>query len=140
MEITLTDDLLLIRQLPDNPPVTPWGFVLPATDEHVDTPMRGVVLCAGPGRIPKLGKAGTDVVKCLERLVELAGRAGYGYPTQENAKRALAAQAELPDRLPMQIQVGDTVIFSKHGFQKFRIGGEDLVVTQEASILGVIEQ
>jgi len=140
LNITLTQDLLLIRPLPDEEPITAWGFVLPATAEHVDTPLRGLVLAAGPGRIPKLGRAALGVIGSLERLLELAGAAGKGWPAHEEAQRALVAQAERPDRLPMNVGVGDTVIYSKHGFQKFRIEGEDLVVTQEASILGVIEK
>lgn len=139
LNITLTQDLLLIRPLPDEEPTTSWGFVLPATAEHVDTPLRGVVLAAGPGRTPKLGRAARGVVRSLERLLELAGSTGQGWPAHEEARRALAAQSERPERLPMHVGVGDTVIYSKHGFQKFRIDGEDLVVTQEASILGVIE-
>ena len=139
MNITLTNDLLLIRRLPDEEPVTAWGFVLPATDEHVDTPLRGLVLAAGPGRTPKLAPAGAAVVRSLERIIELAGEKVRGWPAYDQATVALAAQESLPERRPMQVQVGDIVIFSKHGFQEFRIEGEDLIVTQEASILGVIE-
>ena len=139
MNITLTNDLLLIRQLPDEEPVTSWGFVLPPTAEHVDTPLRGVVLAAGPGRIPKLARAGAAVVKALERLLEHDRQAGLHSPTHNQAVDALAGHSTVPDRRPMQVKVGDIVIFSKHGFQEFRIEGEDLIVTQEASILGVLE-
>ena len=139
MNITLTNDLLLIRRLQDEEPITSWGFLLPPTAEHVDTPLRGLVLAAGPGRIPKLARAGAAVVKSLEKVLELT-LADFGTcQATADAKDALAAHSAIPDRRPMQVKVGDTVIFSKHGFQEFRIEGEDLIVTQEASILGVIE-
>lgn len=140
MNITLTQDLLLIRPLPDPEPVTTWGFVLPATAEHVNTPLRGLVLAAGPGRTPKLSKAALGVIRSLERLIELTGPAGVDVTATNAVERALEAQAECLDRIPMTVRVGDTVIYSKHGFQTFRIDGENLVVTQEASILGVIEK
>lgn len=140
MNLTLTQDLLLIRRLPDEAPVTDWGFVLPPAAEHVDTPLRGLVIAAGPGRIPKLARAAGALARALEGLLELEQATVATSPTHEAAIIALAAHSALPDRRPMQVKVGDTVIFSKHGFQEFRIEGEDLIVTQEASILGVIEK
>lgn len=140
-----TNDLLLIRPIAEDAEVTTgWGFVLPATEDHVDTPLRGLVLAAGLGRPPKLSSAGARVVKALEALLD----APMHLTTVDlhrlrelrtEGRDALAAQAECPDRVPMQVKVGDTVIYSRHGFQTFRIGGEDLIVTQEASILGVID-
>ena len=136
------NDLLIIRRLPDPDPVTDWGFALPPSDEHADTPLRGLVLAAGPGRRPKAGPAARAVVSILEEcIIEL--RHGISHRLYadliEEAERVLAESHGVPDRAPMIVQVGDTVIFSKFGFQEFRIGGENLIVTQEASILGIIE-
>lgn len=140
MKLNLTNDLLLIRPLPDEDPVTAWGFVLPKTEDHVDTPLRGVVIAAGPGRRPKLSQAGEEIVKALEGLLKLeTGHAPHS-PTRVAASAALAGQNQSPARVPMEVKVGDTVIYSRHGFQAFRIAGEDLVVTQEASILGVFDR
>jgi co-chaperonin GroES (HSP10) len=150
LNITLTQDLLLIRPLPDEDPVTPWGFVLPATDEHAETPLRGLVLAAGPGRVPKLGRAGHRALAALQAMAdEIDGdwsiigmnpRRMSLLNTLNEARAALAAQATTPERQPMQVKVGDTVIYSKNLFQRFRIDGEDLAVTQEASILGIIDR
>ena len=60
-----TNDLLILRKLSDPPPTTTWGFELPTTDDHADTPMRGLVLFAGEGRQPKLSGAGRAVVEAL---------------------------------------------------------------------------
>jgi len=146
--IKLTNDLLLIRRLPDEvETVSPGGIIIPAfgddPDKNKDTPLRGVVLAAGLGRRPKLSHAGANVVKALQACVNALGGAGaphWHHPLITTAQAALREQAVAPDRVLMQVEVGDTVIFSKWGFQEFRIGGEDLIVTQEASILGMIDQ
>lgn len=144
-DIRLTNDLLLIRRLPDEEEVTtPWGFVLPPTDENKDTPLRGLVLAAGPGRRPKMATAAKELVSAarylLDDVIKSAGLA-VQYDSKFYALSiALAAHSVLPELTPMTVKVGDTVIFSRHGFQAFRIFGEDLIVTQEASILGVIAQ
>lgn len=40
--------------------------------------------------------------------------------------------------LPMQVQVGDTVIFSKYGYDEVKLGGEAYYILSESSILGII--
>ena len=143
--ITPTNDLLILRKLADPPPTTAWGFELPATDDHADTPLRGLVLFAGEGRQPKLSGAGRAVVEALRGLSFAAnttgGTAGRGDSLCNALDAAIAALRDhdaLPERVPMSVRVGDTVIFSPHGHQVFRIGGEDVIVTQEASVLGVL--
>lgn len=136
------NDLLIIRRLPDPDPVTDWGFALPPGDEHADTPLRGLVLAAGSGHRPKAGPAALAVVSILQECISEL-RHGISHRLYadliEEAERVLAESHGVPDRAPMSVQVGDTVIFSKFGFQEFRISGENLIVTQEASILGIIE-
>jgi co-chaperonin GroES (HSP10) len=143
-----TNDLLLVRRLPDEvETVSPGGIVIPAfgedKDEHKDTPLRGVVLAAGRGRRPKLSSAGQEVVNALRACVEAISR--FTDPALHKALvdgsiAALAAQSVNPDRIPMDVCVGDTVIFSKWGHQVFRINGEDLLVLAEDSVMGVIER
>lgn len=41
-------------------------------------------------------------------------------------------------RVPMTVKVGDIVIFSRHGHQKFRYQGEDLITFGESSIIGIV--
>lgn len=43
------------------------------------------------------------------------------------------------DRVLMDVQVGDTVLFGKYGGTEVQIDGEDLVLINEVDILGVIE-
>lgn len=139
-----TNDLLLIRRIPDEVEVTTsWGFVLKATEDNVQTPLRGLVLAAGLGRQPKLSKASTRLIESASLLLDELGKTlppCVAMNLAADVRLELAKQAEYPDRVPMQVKTGDTVIFSKHGFQEFRIAGENLIVTQEASILGVIEK
>ena len=42
-------------------------------------------------------------------------------------------------RIPMQVKVGDIVIFSTNGHQITRVGGEELVVLRQDSIIAVID-
>jgi len=42
-------------------------------------------------------------------------------------------------RIPMQVTVGDTVIFSKYGFDEVKIDGETYYILSEANILGVVK-
>ncbi len=40
--------------------------------------------------------------------------------------------------VPMQVAVGDTVLFSKYGFDKVKVAGEEYYILSESSILAVI--
>ena len=42
--------------------------------------------------------------------------------------------------IPMQVRVGDRVIFSTNGHQITKIHGEELIVLRQDSIIGVIEE
>lgn len=41
--------------------------------------------------------------------------------------------------LPMQVKVGDRVLFSTNGHQITTVNGEDLIVLRQDSIIGVID-
>ncbi|HQT82896.1 MAG TPA: co-chaperone GroES [Candidatus Paceibacterota bacterium] len=41
-------------------------------------------------------------------------------------------------RVPMQVKVGDTVIFSKYSYDEVKIGGEEYYILEESKILGVV--
>ena len=41
-------------------------------------------------------------------------------------------------RIPMDVAVGDRVIFSKYGYDEVKIGGEELFIVSASSILGII--
>jgi len=42
-------------------------------------------------------------------------------------------------RIPMSVAVGDTVIFSKYGFDELELDGAEYVILKEDSILAVIK-
>jgi len=42
-------------------------------------------------------------------------------------------------RVPMQVKVGDTVLFSKYGYDEVKINGEDYYILQESSVLAVVK-
>ena len=46
---------------------------------------------------------------------------------------------EKGDVLPMRIRVGDTVMFSKYGFDEVKIEDEDYYIVAEANILAIIK-
>ena len=39
---------------------------------------------------------------------------------------------------PMDVKVGDRIVFSKYGFDEVKIGGEELFIVSASSILGII--
>jgi chaperonin GroES len=41
-------------------------------------------------------------------------------------------------RIPMDVTVGDRVVFSKYGFDEVKIGGAELYIVSASSILGII--
>lgn len=147
MNITPTNDLLLIRRITVDEPRTAAGIYLPPVEDSADTPMRGLVLAAGPGKPAKLQPVGEDVLNALKELVHCYhtspdssyGARGISLAHWQNAIDALEAAKDGEARIPMQVKVGDTVVFSKNGFQEFKINGETLIVTQEASIMGILD-
>lgn len=42
------------------------------------------------------------------------------------------------DLLPMTVKVGDTVLFSKYGFDEVKIDGQEYFILSESSILAII--
>ena len=43
-------------------------------------------------------------------------------------------------RVPMQVKVGDTVLFSKYGYDEVKIDGQEYYILSESNILGVINK
>jgi chaperonin GroES len=41
-------------------------------------------------------------------------------------------------RIPMDVKVGDRIVFSKYGYDEVKIGGEELYIVSASSILGII--
>lgn len=42
------------------------------------------------------------------------------------------------DLLPMSVQVGDQVLFSKYGYDEVKIDGEDYYILSESNVLAVL--
>ncbi len=40
--------------------------------------------------------------------------------------------------VPMQVRVGDTVLFSKYGYDEVKIEGEEYYILSESGILGIL--
>jgi len=43
------------------------------------------------------------------------------------------------ERIPMQVKVGDTVLFSKYGYDEVKIDGQEYYIIAEANILGILK-
>ncbi|TSC71275.1 MAG: chaperonin GroES [Parcubacteria group bacterium Gr01-1014_49] len=41
-------------------------------------------------------------------------------------------------RVPLSVKVGDTVLFSKYGYDEVKIDGQEYFVLSESSILGIL--
>ncbi len=44
------------------------------------------------------------------------------------------------DRIPMDISVGDKVLFSKYGYEEVKVGGKEYFIVSENSVLAVINE
>ena len=42
-------------------------------------------------------------------------------------------------RIPMQVKVGDIVLFSKYGYDEVKIDGEEYYILSESGILGILD-
>lgn len=42
-------------------------------------------------------------------------------------------------RIPMRVKVGDTVVFSKYGYDEIKVDGEEYYIVSESNILAVIK-
>lgn len=49
-----------------------------------------------------------------------------------------AGKYEDGKRVPPQVKVGDTVLFSKYGFDEVKIAGEEYYILSESSVLAVL--
>jgi len=41
-------------------------------------------------------------------------------------------------RIPMQVKTGDTVLFSKYGYDEVKISGQEYYILSESNILGIV--
>ncbi|HQQ09261.1 MAG TPA: co-chaperone GroES, partial [Novosphingobium sp.] len=48
------------------------------------------------------------------------------------------ARDEDGDRIPLDVKVGDRVLFGKWSGTEVKVGGEDLLIMKESDILGII--
>jgi chaperonin GroES len=42
-------------------------------------------------------------------------------------------------RIPMDVKVGDRIIFTKYGYDEVKIAGEELYIVSASSVLGIIQ-
>lgn len=59
-------------------------------------------------------------------------------PAQGTVVAAGPGKYEDGKRVPMQVKVGDLVIFSKYGYDEVKIGGQEYYIFSESSILGIV--
>lgn len=41
-------------------------------------------------------------------------------------------------RIPMDVKVGDRIVFSKYGFDEVKVGGEELYIVSMSSVLAIL--
>ena len=51
-----------------------------------------------------------------------------------------AGKYEDGERVPMQVSVGDRVVFSKYGYDEVKLGGEEYFIVSETNILAIIKE
>lgn len=86
--------------------------------------------------------------RVLVRRVEAEEKTAGGIIIPDSAKEKPAegeivavgegARDEDGDRIPLDVKVGDRVLFGKWSGTEVKVGGEDLLIMKESDILGVI--
>ena len=86
--------------------------------------------------------------RVLVRRVEAEEKTAGGIIIPDSAKEKPAegeivavgagTRDEDGDRIPLDVQVGDRVLFGKWSGTEVKVGGEDLLIMKESDILGVI--
>jgi chaperonin GroES len=97
-------------------PITPLGdrlVVRPLTDEEQGTTSPSGII------IPDTAKKEKP-----EQGVVIA--AGPGKWDEDGEKR-----------LPLEVQVGDRIIFSKYGYDELKVDGQEYFIVSESSVLGI---
>lgn len=59
-------------------------------------------------------------------------------PMQGNVVAIGPGKYEDGKRVPLQVKVGDTVLFSKYGYDEVKIEGQEYYILSESSILGIV--
>ena len=149
MNIRPLNDMLIVKRLQPSEYKSASGIILPPVEESSDTPYQGTVLAAGPGKPCKLQPASQDMVDAMLELIQACAslsESGHGINHGiarnriERASEALQRHNNTVMRIPMQVRVGDTVVFSKNLFQEFKLDGELVIAFGQDSVLGVIPQ
>ena len=60
-------------------------------------------------------------------------------PAQGSVVAVGPGKYEDGERIPLQVKVGDTVLFSKYGYDEVKIDGQEYYVLSESNILGIIK-
>ena len=74
------------------------------------------------GVVPRSRGGGDDALRRIE-------------PVAENHVRVVAAK-----RLPLDVRVGDTILYGKYAGTEVKWNGEDLKILRESEILAVVEE
>lgn len=59
-------------------------------------------------------------------------------PMQGNVVAVGPGKMDDGTMVPLQVKVGDTVLFSKYGYDEIKLEGEEYYILSESSILGII--
>jgi chaperonin GroES len=60
----------------------------------------------------------------------------------EQGKVVAIGEGRLTDEgmlVPMRVKVGDTVLFSRYGFEEVKVGDQEYLIVSESSILAIIK-
>ena len=77
--------------------------------------------------------------KKLASGIILAAAADKEKPAKGTVVAVGAGKYEDGKRVPLSVKVGDTVLFSKYGYDEVKVGDEDFYILSESSVLAVIK-
>ena len=114
MKLQPLEDRIVVRAN-EGEATTASGLVIPDTAK--EKPQQGEVLAAGPGR--RSEQTG--------EIIPLGVAVGAGRWDEDGEKR-----------IPVDVKVGDTVVYSKYGGTEITVEGEDVLILNARDVLAKI--
>jgi chaperonin GroES len=142
-------DRVVVRRI-DAEEKTSGGIIIPDTAK--EKPMEGEIIAVGPGARNEQGQLVAPDVKAgdrvLVRRIEQEEKTQGGIIIPDTAKEkpmegeviaaGPGARGDDGKLNPLDVKVGDRVLFGKWSGTEIKIDGEDLVVMKESDIMGIV--
>ena len=143
-------DRVLVRRI-EADEKTAGGIIIPDTAK--EKPQEGEVIAVGSGARNEAGQLQPLDLKVGDRIlvrrIEAEEKTAGGIIIPDTAKEkpqegeviavGAGARDEAGKLIPLDVKVGDRILFGKWSGTEVRLNGEDLLIMKESDVMGVIE-